>query len=88
MLVPGYNQVIEQLAQPRIVASFDDLPGFPLARLLSGTMANGVPLLVLDCPVLYQRVGGPYQTAQGQDWADNAMRFGMASPPTVYKPSA
>ena len=79
VLVPGYNQVIEQLAQPRIVASFDDLPGFPLARLLSGTMANGVPLLVLDCPVLYQRVGGPYQTAQGQDWADNAMRFGMLS---------
>lgn len=79
VLVPGYNQVIEQLAQHQTVAAFDDLPGFPLARLLSGTMANGVPLLVLDCPVLYQRKGGPYQTAQGQDWADNAMRFGMFS---------
>lgn len=79
VLVPGYNQVIEQLAQHQTVAAFDDLPGFPLARLLSGTMANGVPLLVLDCPVLYQREGGPYQTAQGQDWADNAMRFGMLS---------
>jgi len=79
VLVPGYNQVIEQLAQPRIVAALEDLPGFPLARLLSGTMANGVPLLVLDCPLLYQREGGPYQTAQGQDWADNAMRFGMLS---------
>lgn len=79
VLVPGYNKVIDQLAQPRIVAAFDDLPGFPLARLWSGTMANGVPLLVLDCPVLYQREGGPYQTVQGQDWADNAMRFGMLS---------
>ena len=79
VLVPGYNQVIAQLAQHRVVAAFENLPGFPLARLLSGTMANGVPLLVLDCPVLYQREGGPYQTAQGEDWADNAMRFGMLS---------
>ena len=79
VLVPGYNRVIEQLAQPRIVAALEDLPGFPLARILSGTMANGVPLLVLDCPLLYQREGGPYQTAQGQDWADNALRFGMLS---------
>ena len=79
VLVPGYNRVIEQLAQPLIVAALEDLPGFPLARILSGTMANGVPLLVLDCPLLYQREGGPYQTAQGQDWADNAMRFGMLS---------
>jgi len=79
VLVPGYNQVIEQLTQHQTVAAFDDLPGFPLARLLSVTMANGVPLLVLDCPLLYQREGGPYQTAQGQDWADNAMRFGMLS---------
>jgi starch synthase len=79
VLVPGYNQVIEQLTQPRIVAALEDLPGFPLARLLSGTTANGVPLLVLDCPLLYRREGSPYQTAQGQDWADNAMRFGMLS---------
>ena len=79
VLVPGYNQVIEQLVQPQVVANFDDLPGFPIARLLSVTMTNGVPLLVLDCPVLYQREGGPYQNAQGQDWDDNAMRFGLLS---------
>lgn len=79
VLVPGYNQVIEQLARPQIVAAIEDLPGFPPARLLSGTMTNGVPLLVLDCPLLYRREGGPYQTAQGQDWADNAIRFGLLS---------
>jgi starch synthase len=79
VLVPGYSQVIEQLAQPQVVANFDDLPGFPMARLLSVKMANDVPLLVLDCPVLYQREGGPYQTPEGQDWSDNAMRFGLLS---------
>jgi len=79
VLVPGYKQVIEQLAKHQPVAVFDDLPGFPLARLLSGTMANDVPLFVLDCPSLYQREGGPYQNAHGHDWADNALRFGLLS---------
>ena len=79
VLVPGYTQVMAQLVRHKAVATFDALPGFPLTRLLSGTMANGVPLLVLDCPSLYQRDGGPYQDAGGHDWADNALRFGLLS---------
>jgi starch synthase len=79
VLVPGYNQVIAQLAQHRVEAVFDALPGFPAARLLSGIMPNQVPLYVLDCPSLYQREGGPYQNAAGHDWVDNALRFGMLS---------
>ncbi|MDP2694554.1 MAG: glycogen synthase GlgA [Gallionella sp.] len=79
ILVPGYRQVIAQLAQSQVVATFDALPGFPPARLLCGTMAHDVPLLVLDCPVLYDRDGGLYQDAGGRDWADNALRFGLLS---------
>jgi starch synthase len=79
VLVPGYNPVIAQLGDYQVVANFADLPGFPPSRLLSGTMAHGVPLLVLDCPSLYQREGGPYQDPHGQDWPDNALRFGMLS---------
>jgi starch synthase len=79
VLLPGYGQVIAQLAQHKVLAAFDNLPGFPSARLLSGKMANGVPLLVLDCPSLYQREGGPYQDAKGHDWVDNPQRFGLLS---------
>jgi starch synthase len=79
VLVPGYRQVTAQLPQHKVIANFDTLAGFPAARLLSGTAANGVPLLVLDCPDLYQREGGPYQDASGHDWADNALRFGLLS---------
>jgi starch synthase len=79
VLVPGYTPVIAQPDEYQVVANFTDLPGFPPSRLLSGTMANGVPLLVLDCPSLYQREGGPYQDAHGHDWPDNALRFGMLS---------
>ncbi|MDZ4202443.1 MAG: glycogen synthase GlgA [Gallionella sp.] len=79
VLVPGYRQVMVQLGAYNIAARFDKLPGFPSSRLITGMTSNGVPLLVLDCPELYQRDGGPYQDAGGRDWADNALRFGLLS---------
>jgi starch synthase len=71
--------VLEHLAQYKFEAAFNDLPGFPAAKLISGIMPNKVPLFVLDCPSLYQREGGPYQDAAGLDWVDNAQRFGLLS---------
>ena len=69
-----------RLVEHEVVAKFDGLlPGFPSARLLSGNMANGVPLFVLDCPNFYMRDGGPYQDTTGRDWVDNALRFGLLS---------
>lgn len=79
VLLPGYTQVLNQLGKCKVLATFDELIGFPSARLLSAKMADDLPLLVLDCPDLYQRDGGPYQDTKGQDWADNALRFGLLS---------
>lgn len=79
VLLPGYTPVIAQLPRHDVVATFDFLPGFPPVRLLSGDTENDVPLLVLDCPELYQRAGGPYQDNGGHDWPDNARRFGLLS---------
>jgi starch synthase len=79
ILLPGYQQVLAQLGRHETIATFDALPGFPPARLLSGKMAHDVPLLVLDCPPLYDRDGGPYLGPDGKDWPDNALRFGLLS---------
>ncbi len=81
LLVPGYPQVLAKLGPNEVVARFDegDLPGFPPSRLIFSIMKNGVPLLVLDCPDLYQREGGPYSDTGGQDWVDNPLRFGLLS---------
>ncbi|NOU01780.1 MAG: glycogen synthase GlgA [Gallionella sp.] len=79
VLIPGYLQVMAKLGEFDVVATFNNLPGFPSARILSGKMANDLPLLVVDCPNLYQREGGPYQNELGQDWPDNALRFGLLS---------
>jgi starch synthase len=52
---------------------------WPAAQLVPVKAPNGVTLLLLACPSLYQRAGGPYVDAAGQDYADNALRFGLLS---------
>ncbi|RVU05309.1 glycogen synthase GlgA [Novosphingobium umbonatum] len=90
-LIPGYPAVLTKLAAqakpakgkralapaPKVLHEWDDLLGRP-ARLLAGTLdgkPDGPSLLVLDCPALFVREGGPYGDAAGHDWPDNPLRF-------------
>ncbi|MBC5767774.1 glycogen synthase GlgA [Ramlibacter albus] len=52
---------------------------FPAAQLLPVHTENGVTMLLLACPALYQRSGGPYVDPQGRDYHDNVLRFGFLS---------
>lgn len=79
VLIPAYPKVWAQVGEVTSVAEFTHWHGFPPARLFAGTLANGVPLLLLDCPSLFQREGGPYQDKHGSDWGDNALRFALLS---------
>lgn len=59
-----------------------DIPPYgpwPAAQLLPVKAENGVTLLLLACPSLYQRNGGPYVDASGSDYHDNLVRFGFLS---------
>ena len=79
LLLPGYQQVFDALADFQLVADFPALADFPSARLLTGALPDGIPLWVIECPELYQRRGDPYQDENGRDWPDNALRFGLLS---------
>jgi starch synthase len=77
ILLPGYPQVLA--ADPNAtelarVAALDRG-----VRLLDSQLPNGVPLVIADCPDLFARDGGPYQSDAGTDWEDNALRFGVLS---------
>jgi starch synthase len=50
---------------------------WPAAQLVPVKIASGLTLLLLACPALYQRPGGPYVDASGRDYHDNALRFGL-----------
>lgn len=79
LLLPGYPQVLKALQSFKFEAFIPGIAGLPEARLLASELPDGVPLWVIDCPQLFQRDGGIYQDAQGIDWADNALRFGLLS---------
>ncbi len=77
VLLPGYSPVLAAHPRAPELARFNVL-GQP-ARLLEAELPGAVPLFILDCPHLYDRGGGPYQADDGEDWEDNALRFGVLS---------
>jgi len=72
ILLPGYSEALGKLADATATTRFGEL-GFD-CRLL-----RKESFLIVDCAPLYQRDGSPYQDPGGQDWPDNALRFGLLS---------
>ncbi len=72
VLLPGYAAVLAGLPAARETARLELLG--EASRILETE-----EFVVLDCPALYVRDGGPYQNAHGEDWPDNAQRFGLLS---------
>jgi len=71
-LLPGYPAVLDGVGKKTRVAELKVL-GFECSLLQAD------PFIVIDCPALYRRDGGPYHAPDGQDWHDNALRFGVLS---------
>jgi starch synthase len=72
-LVPGYPAVMRALKEGQAVHQYADLFGGP-AQLVAG-QAQGLDILALDAPHLFDRAGNPYLTPDGADWPDNAQRY-------------
>jgi len=79
LLMPAYRGVAAKLGTTREIGQLPRTAGAPPARVLEGTAPNGVPVLLVDCPVFFDRPGGPYQDDDGGDYVDNAFRFGLLS---------
>lgn len=75
-VVPGYPAAMAA-ARGRKVAAWPDLFGGP-ARLVAAE-TNGLFLYLLDAPHLFDRGGGLYTDAGGEDWPDNWQRFAALS---------
>ncbi len=76
-LVPGYPAVLHKLKKKKAVGAIDNLFGHP-ATVLAAEF-DGLDLLVLDQPALYDRDGGPYLDPTGRDYPDNFRRFAALS---------
>jgi starch synthase len=76
-LLPGYQKVLPRIEEGRVVAEMPDFFDGP-ARLIAGE-AEGIELVVLDAPHLFDRPGNPYLGPDGADWPDNWKRFAALS---------
>ena len=72
VLMPAYRSLRGMLDGWTEVWSQDDLFGGP-GRVFAGAV-EGVSMLLLDAPHLFDREGGPYGGPMG-DWPDNPFRF-------------
>ena len=79
VLLPAYREVLSGIGSTRRVARVPGIGGFPAAELLQAEAAEFHHLLVVKCPALFERDGGPYVDREGVDWPDNALRFGSLS---------
>lgn len=79
VLLPHYPAMQAAFPDALPIAELPALaPALPPARLLAAE-ANGLPLLLLDCPQLYASPGNPYLDSYGDDRHDNPARFGLLS---------
>jgi starch synthase len=80
LMMPAYPQALASAIGQQVIAELPELLGAPPCRIISAlTPGSHLPLLLLDCPALYRRDGGPYQASDGGDWPDNAQRFALLS---------
>lgn len=77
VVLPAYPALFPLLPKGIEVAQFDDLPGGS-GRIVQ-VEAEGITLLLLDAPQLFDRPGGLYVDENGRDWSDNHLRFGALS---------
>lgn len=80
VLAPWYPAIAQAFPNAAVIAELPAASGvFPGAALRSDIAPDGTPMLFLDCMACYMRDGNPYLGADGRDWHDNAVRFGLLS---------
>ena len=78
LLVPGYPQALQRASDAQEILRLDNPLGRGEVRLLETRLPQAdVPVWLIDCPALYNRPGGLYQTEAGVDWPDNPLRFAL-----------
>ena len=80
VLVPAYPALMAALGGRRELARIEAPGGaLPASTLWEAALPDGLRVLLLESTEAFTREGNPYLDAQGRDWPDNALRFGLLS---------
>lgn len=80
LVMPGYPRALDAAERKGPSIPLGDIIGFGDTAVIPARMPDtGLPLLLVDCPELFRRPGGPYADTDGKDWPDNSLRFALFS---------
>lgn len=79
VLLPAYPALLRAFRDRQLLTGIAPFAGLPAAHLSLVQLKPRLSLLLLECPVCFERVGNPYVDAQGKDWGDNLIRFALLS---------
>ncbi len=79
IIVPAYPSVLSSAADKMIVAELSEDGVYPTRLIRARMPDSGLPIWLVDSPIHFDRAGTPYRNEQGDDWPDNAVRFGWFS---------
>jgi starch synthase len=80
ILIPGYSQVINSRYPITVIDTIDAYANLPACKIGRMQIDNKGPVIyVVICPELYEREGTAYGDNNGNDWADNPVRFACLS---------
>jgi len=76
LLLPAYPEVLSKIKSRKVCATlfYYNQQVDIIETRLPGTK---VTTLLVDCPSLFNRPGGPYTDIHGNGWSDNALRFAV-----------
>jgi starch synthase len=77
IVMPAYQSVLKHLKRPAKVLAETGVQDYSVRISQAILPGSRVPVLLVECPELYDRPGNPYLDEDGEPWSDNAMRFGV-----------
>lgn len=78
VLIPAYPQALKAVRRKGKPVDLGNPLGLGKTRLIPAWLPDGsLRVWLVDCPVQYDREGGPFLDADGRPWPDNAHRFAL-----------
>jgi starch synthase len=79
VLIPGYKSVLDRCGEIVRKGHVKGIAGLPDCDIGEVVRPDGLRILLLLQPMLYERDGSPYVSGKGIEWDDNAVRFATLS---------
>ncbi|WP_299443439.1 glycogen synthase GlgA [uncultured Rhodospira sp.] len=78
ILMPAYAGLLDRVEVTGPARNLGEvLPNVRAQLVPARDPDGGRQLLLVNCPALFERPGGPYLDEHGHDWPDNFLRFGL-----------